>query len=369
MGKRFGWLHNLQWASYVWLLYLPFSIMLYLPVKSNADILWLILCGVFLVLYVLVSEVPSARRLTIPLELLLTGAFAIFTFNFYMIIFPGWQISFIIASYPRKYFHWFVGTYYALVAIALIQLGFVAPQDFAHFQIGMVGLFFPLVSPLVSYWFARSIVQRRQLQQTNRRLENLVRRGERERIARDLHDTLGQSFSMITLKAELAQKLLQKAPDKVSGELQDIAQTSRENLQLVRTIVNGLHEESIGEVLLTQAQNLAQAKVILLTQGEEAASNWPTAVQNRFGAVLTEAITNIIRHAKAHQAQIDFSETSTHYEVQILDDGQATNFVRAGSNGIKGMQARLAEVKGNFDISHNRQGTLVTLTIPKEVNS
>ncbi len=369
MAKRFEWLRNMQWASYVWLLYLPFSIMLYLPVKSKADILWLILCGVFLVLYVLVSEVPSARRLTIPLELLLTGAFAIFTFNFYMIIFPGWQISFIIASYPRKYFHWFVGSYYTLFALALIRLAFVIPQDFTDYQMGILSLFFPLVSPLVSYWFARSIVQRRQLQQTNRRLENLVRRGERERIARDLHDTLGQSFSMITLKAELAQKLLQKAPDKVSGELQDIAQTSRANLQLVRTIVNGLHEESIGEVLLTQGQNLAQAKVVLLTQGEEAANNWPTAVQNRFGAVLTEAITNIIRHAKAHQAQIDFSETATHYQVQILDDGQATSFVRPGSNGIQGMRARLAEVKGDFDISHSRQGTLVTLTIPKEVSA
>ena len=84
-----------------------------------------------------------------------------------------------------------------------------------------------------------------------------MERNERERIARDLHDTLGQSFSMITLKTELAKKLLVKAPEKVAPELDEIEQTSRQNLQLVREIVNNLHEQSLTEVLLAQTRNLA----------------------------------------------------------------------------------------------------------------
>ncbi|MCP6717894.1 histidine kinase, partial [Klebsiella pneumoniae] len=75
--------------------------------------------------------------------------------------------------------------------------------------------------------FSWSVERQRQLNQTNRRLKTIVERNERERIARDLHDTLGQSFSMITLKTELAKKLLVKAPEKVAPELDEIEQTSR----------------------------------------------------------------------------------------------------------------------------------------------
>ncbi|BAN74241.1 truncated two-component sensor kinase [Lacticaseibacillus casei DSM 20011 = JCM 1134 = ATCC 393] len=59
-------------------------------------------------------------------------------------------------------------------------------------------------------------------------------------------------------------------------------------------------------------------------------------------------------------------DTPSAYIVNIQDDGRSKNYVRAGSNGISGMQQRMAEVNGTFAIIHNRQGTLVTLTLPKE---
>ena len=170
----------------------------------------------------------------------------------------------------------------------------------------VMGLVFPLLSPILAYTFSRSVERQRQLNQTNRRLKTIVERNERERIARDLHDTLGQSFSMITLKTELAKKLLVKAPEKVAPELDEIEQTSRQNLQLVREIVNNLHEQSLTEVLLAQTRNLAAPGVWTTTTGETQATKWPTTVQSCFAAVLVEAMTNVMRHAHAHEVRIDF---------------------------------------------------------------
>ncbi|EKS52643.1 sensor histidine kinase [Lacticaseibacillus rhamnosus LRHMDP2] len=328
----------------------------FIPTKSSIDWLWIGLGVLFLFVYILVNEIDRWLAVTIPLELFIAGLFSIFAFNNYMIIYPGWQISFILARYPRKYFRWFATAFYVIIFIGLWRYNQFHPGVIGLDNANISDLVFPLASPLISYAVARSVIRRRQLSQTNRRLQAVVRRGERERIARDLHDTLGQSFSMITLKTELAKKLLIKAPERVAQELDDIAKTSRDNLQLVRAIVNDLHQQSLSEMMLEQGKNLAEADVVLLTNGENEATEWPTTVQAQLSAVISEAITNVIRHAHAHQAIITFDQTPTAYLVEVQDDGHSKSYVRAGSNGISGMQQRMQAVNGTFSIVHNRQG-------------
>ncbi|WP_412990405.1 sensor histidine kinase [Pediococcus siamensis] len=346
--------------------------MVYIPAKKLSDWFWLGMVAFFTLVYILVNEKPQWRRVTIPLELFIAGVFALFALNYYIIIFPGWQITVLLASRPKKYFYEFLGVYYILLFTSLIPFIQQNTATFqADFQNGLIlftlNLWFPISSPILSYVFSRSIFRQRQLRQTNRRLRALVQRNERERIARDLHDNLGQSFSMITIKTELAQKLLQKAPEQVSQELDDIAQTSRANLQMVRKIVNDLHQKSLSETLLEQSRHLAEVEVFLTTTGEAEALEWPTLIQSRFAAALTEAITNVIRHAHAHQVQIEFTTTAQIYQVKIQDDGRAQGqFQRAGSNGLQGMRARMLEGNGAFDLTHDRHGTRVTLTLPKE---
>lgn len=360
------WLSNLEWTSYIWLLYLPYIMSEFIPTKSSIDWLWIGLGVLFLFVYILVNEIDRWLAVTIPLELFIAGLFSIFAFNNYMIIYPGWQISFILARYPRKYFRGFATAFYVIIFIGLWRYNQFHPGVIGLDNANISDLVFPLASPLISYAVARSVIRRRQLSQTNRRLQAVVRRGERERIARDLHDTLGQSFSMITLKTELAKKLLIKAPERVAQELDDIAKTSRDNLQLVRAIVNDLHQQSLSEMMLEQGKNLAEADVVLLTNGENEATEWPTTVQAQLSAVISEAITNVIRHAHARQAIITFDQTPTAYLVEVQDDGHSKSYVRAGSNGISGMQQRMQAVNGTFSIVHNRQGTRVSLTLPKE---
>lgn len=359
-------LKKIKWETYIWLIYLPFSVAFYLPVRSWTDYFWLMMMGAFLIVYILVTEVPRWRRVTIPLELLITGSFAVWPLNFFMITFTAWQVAFILSTMPRRYFGWFLVAYYTLLGAGVVHSFQTSPTSGVEYAMNAFGLIFPVLSPIMSYGFARSVQIRKQMSQNNRRLENLIRRGERDRIARDLHDTLGQSFSMITVKTELAQKLLEKAPERVPDELRDIAKTSRANLQLVRQIVADLHQQTLSEVLLEQGKNLAQARIFMFTEHEEAASKWPTEVQNCLAAVIVEAITNVIRHSRASQVWIKFNQVGENYHLEVQDNGHAKRLTRENANGITGMLQRVREQNGEFQISSNSIGTLVQVQLSKE---
>lgn len=362
---------NVKWEYYIWLLYMPYNISLYLPIKSATDAFWIVMCLGFLADYIWAAEKPEWQKVSIPLEILITGIFTIFNFNFYMMVFTAWQVAFLIVGRPKKYVMAFFGAYYTILIIGLVEVIGLFPTQITTNTSGgifgnIMGLAFPIISPIMSYAFAVSIRYRRKMRQDNRRLETIVRRGERERIARDLHDTLGQSFSMITVKTELAKKLLEKGSDQVGRELEDIATTSRANLQLVRQIVNDLHQQSLSEALFIQSKNLTDANIFMMTEGENEAINWPTEVQNEFAAVIIEAITNIIRHAQARTVQIRFIHAEGRYRIEVQDDGHAQTFIRQGSNGISGMQARMRAKHGEFNIQQNKIGTQVSFNLPEE---
>lgn len=361
---------TIEWVSYIWLIYVPFNLLTYLPAKNWDDYFWMALGAAFVAIYIAVVEFPRSRVLTIPAELLICAVFSLVAINNYMIIFPAWQVPFILAQTVRgrRQARWFFLVYESIVVASFIRDGLATPGYLDWHSGDIVGAFFPLVSPWLAYFFAREVFAGRKVRQANRRLEAVVQRDERERIARDLHDTLGQSFSMITVKTELARKLLSKYPEQVAAELTDIEATSRDNLQLVRTIVNDLHQQSLSEVLVTQSQTLDAAGVSLMTFGESLAVQWPTVVQSELAPVVQEALTNVVRHARAGKVTVGFIRGRDGYEVTIQDDGEGHEFHRPGSNGLAGMHDRMVAVGGSFDIRTNRVGTIVTLRLPQGVS-
>lgn len=358
---------NLEWMSYIWLIYIPFNLLAYLPPRKLQDWLWLAVGTVFIAVYIAVVELPRYRTLFILMELIIGTTFSLLAANNYMLIFPAWQIPFILAQTKRGRgaFRWFFIIYELIVLASFVWHGVIL-GELAWSSAELVGAIFPMVSPLMAYFFAREIFANQMIRQTNRRLEAVVQRDERERIARDLHDTLGQSFSMITVKTELAKKLMVKAPDRVEAELDDIQKTSRQNLQLVREIVNNLHQQSISELLVTQSTVLDAANVALMTFGEVEANQWPTKIQTIISAVLQEALTNVVRHSHAGKVTVGFDHQLHEYEVTVQDDGDGTLFERPGSNGVSGMRSRIINSGGHFDIRANRMGTLVVCHLSEE---
>lgn len=164
---------------------------------------------------------------------------------------------------------------------------------------------------------------------------------EREEIARDVHDVLGHSLTVITLKAELAQRLLEIDPARAGAEMEAIAQLSRASLAEVRSTVTRLRVpdfsgeiEGAGRALQTAGirAELPEAQSALAVAGVNA---------KLFSWVLREAVTNMVRHSGANAARVRLSATG----LDILDNGVGVGDARG--NGLTGMVQRVAASGGS----------------------
>lgn len=167
---------------------------------------------------------------------------------------------------------------------------------------------------------------------------------EREEIARDVHDVLGHSLTVITLKAELAQRLLEIDPARAGAEMEAIAQLSRASLAEVRSTVTRLRVpdfsgeiEGAGRALQTAGirAELPEAQSALAVAGVNA---------KLFSWVLREAVTNMVRHSGANAARVRLSATG----LDILDNGVGVGDARG--NGLTGMAQRVAASGGSVVI-------------------
>jgi two-component system sensor histidine kinase DesK len=189
--------------------------------------------------------------------------------------------------------------------------------------------------------------------------ERVAKAGERERIARDLHDVLGHTLSVIVLKAELAGKLLDRDREQARAEIADVERISREALAEVRQTISGYLTGGL------QAE-LDRAKVTLQTAGVGVQSHSAhvgiTPAQERVLAlVLREAVTNVVRHARAKACRLRLSEADGACRLVVEDDGGGG--VHAEGHGIRGMRERIDALGGTL-LLEGDAGTRLTITLP-----
>lgn len=174
---------------------------------------------------------------------------------------------------------------------------------------------------------------------------------ERERVARDVHDVLGHTLTVIALKSELAGKLLERDPGRAQAELREITHLARESIEEVRQTVAGLKVQSLFEEITAASQALESAGIDLQREG----SAWsdldsiPAVNQAIFAWVIREATTNIIRHAAARRATIKLDRSS----LTITDNGVGISPEAAG-HGLEGLKARVEQVGGTLSIVGKR---------------
>lgn len=205
-----------------------------------------------------------------------------------------------------------------------------------------------------------------QLEDAKERILQLSVVAERERIARDLHDILGQKLSLIGLKSDLASKLIPLDPTAAQKELQDIRQTASAALKEVRELVADMRTIRLTDELLRIRQILKAAEMELVIEGNPNFKKVPTLVENVLSMCLKEAITNIVKHSFASRCFIRFEQLSNECTITVHDDG--IGIVRGGEtlpgSGLKGMRERLEFVNGSLSIEGNEQGTSLTIRVP-----
>jgi len=161
---------------------------------------------------------------------------------------------------------------------------------------------------------------------------------ERSRFARDLHDILGHSLTVITVKAELAQKLLDIDQERARAEIADLERLSRDALTDVRRAVEGYRDITLpGELVRARvALRAAEIEADLPNSTDEV----PSDLRELFAWAIREGVTNVIRHSGAAHCQVVLTPTSA----EVRDDGDATPSPDGHGSGLAGLRERAADV-------------------------
>ncbi len=189
--------------------------------------------------------------------------------------------------------------------------------------------------------------------------ERIAKADERERIARDLHDVLGHTLSVIVLKAELAGKLLDRDPARAKAEIGDVERISREALAEVRQTISGYLSGGLQAEFERAKATLSTAGVAV--QCQLATVGVAPAQERVLALVLREAVTNVVRHAHAKTCRMLLKEVDGACLMEIQDDGRGGS--HAEGHGMRGMRERIEALGGTLSCRGER-GTRLTVTVP-----
>ncbi|MFG3013325.1 sensor histidine kinase [Streptomyces cinerochromogenes] len=208
-----------------------------------------------------------------------------------------------------------------------------------------------------------------ELRKARATVAQLAANEERLRLARDLHDLLGHSLSLITLKSELAGRMLPGHPDKAAQQVADIEQVSRQALVDVREAVTGYRRPRLAAELAGAQVALTAAGVVAETPAEPDLDGVEEDVESALAWALREAITNVVRHSGADRCVIRLLRRQTLdgpvLELSVEDNGSGGSGTGPG-NGLTGLTERLEKAGGTLEAGRSRHGFRLLARVPAD---
>ncbi|MFB9477155.1 sensor histidine kinase [Nonomuraea salmonea] len=191
--------------------------------------------------------------------------------------------------------------------------------------------------------FLRLNAANRALSEANVKVERLAVDNERLRFARDMHDLLGHSLAVMTVKSQLAARLADADPARARAEMEQVEELSRQALAEVREAISGYRELSLPDELDGARRALGTAGVRL----EVAAGPLPPAAEPVLAWVVREGTTNVVRHSGARACRIRLGVADGQAYAEVRDDGRGSEVAgdECGGNGLRGLAERI-EVAG-----------------------
>jgi two-component system sensor histidine kinase DesK len=251
--------------------------------------------------------------------------------------------------------------------IATINYGFVTQNPVLITQLPFVflSLIAVILLPVSTYNKNNKEKLQGQLDDANKRIAELVKLEERQRIARDLHDTLGQKLSLIGLKSDLAGKLINRNPIQAQAEINDIKQTARIALKEVREMVTKMRGTKLEDEVFRLKQILRAAQIDFTLEGNPKLTNTSLIAENVVSMCLKEAVTNVVKHSSASSCTVVIEPSQIELVVRVWDNGigMAEPFGGVKGNGLRGMKERLEFVNGSLEIVSD-QGTMIVMKVP-----
>ncbi|MGA8438214.1 MAG: sensor histidine kinase [Candidatus Sulfotelmatobacter sp.] len=313
----------------------------------------------FLILFFLVVKLTGRRQ---------TVTFVLF-FLIVFLYYPLNQQAYELFVYPFALLCLFLTRLRTLfVVLIVMMIGVVAETRYlGHpFSTAESVLFLCVIFGLSNFAFAQQARTNSLLERANAEIERLSQEAERERIARDLHDLLGHTLTVITVKLDLARRLLSHDWDRARNEIVEAEQTARNALAEVREAVSGYRAEGLDAEISRARRSLLSADVKLTTT---LAPVYLSSSQVKVLCLaLREAVTNIVRHAHATVCHVALIEKDRTIRFTIEDNGLGGQ-IREG-NGLRGMRERAQSIAGAMKLKGlAKGGTSLELTLPLESES
>ncbi len=272
-------------------------------------------------------------------------------------VFVVYAAAFVAGSASRRTARrWFIG-----LSVLLLVLAALSPMDLP-FRLGA------FAAPIALVWLigssvlteAETLRESARLRVDNVQIERLATLGERERIARDLHDLLGHTLTGIVVRAQLIRKVAPSDPARAAAEAADVEQLARDALTEVRAAVSGWRHHALDAEIDIARDVLTAAGVELLVHTDTPVSMSP-AVEAAVALAVREAVTNVVRHAHARVCTIGIVTADDDVRVTVADDGRGTG--APDGSGLSGMRERITALGGHVD-RRMGGGTTLTVTVP-----
>lgn len=228
-------------------------------------------------------------------------------------------------------------------------------------------MFFFYFLCLASYFLQKRNYEKELLkEERNKRNEHiniLLAENERNRIGQDLHDSIGHTFVMLKLKAELAEKYLEKNNiEAAKQELGEISKISKESMNNTRAIINKLKQRSIEEELHIIEDIMTMSNIQINVKNNIFSK--PTTVQEwTLTMILKELANNVIKHSNATECDIIINEDKEQYSLLFSDNG--CGFEKINGEELKSIKERLKAVNGEVNIISSKKPTTIKITIIK----
>ena len=346
-----------RWAGLLYSAYFFFT-----PAYRQPLTVWVkfaLFYAAFLTLYFLVGAL-TGRRQTVAFVLFFLVVFAYYPLN---------QDAYVILVYPFAVLCLFVTRLRTvfLVLIAMMAAVVIETRYLGRpFGIAESVLLYCVIFGFGNFAFAQQVRTNSLLERANSEIERLSQEAERERIARDLHDLLGHTLTVITVKLDLARRLLSQDSERARNEIVEAEQTARNALAEVREAVSGYRAQGLNTEIGRARRSLLSADVKLTTM--LAPVNLSSSQVNVLCVALREAVTNIVRHAHATVCHVALLEKDRTIQFTIEDNGLGGQ-VREG-NGLRGMRERVQSIAGTMKLTGSANGgTSLEITLPLVSNS
>ncbi len=342
-----------RWMPLIWL---PFTVWFFVdPLwKHYGPLGWVAttLAGiVFILLYLQAFSRPEPYKLLSILAMIAMAAV--------FIPFNQGAVGLLIYAAAAGGFHTNLRRVFVLIGLDLAVLGVYVYRLSLPIPFWGSMLLLIILVGFGNHYGALSHCAAEKLRVANDEIEHLAKVAERERIARDLHDLLGHTLSLITLKAELARKLVDRDPQRAKQEMQDVEQTSRAALGDVREAISGYRGQGLAAELIRARRTLETAGITVECDACEVPLS--PAQESVLALSLREAVTNVVRHAQAQRCSVRLARDRQTCTLEIADNGRGADAPEG--NGLRGMRERLEAVGGSLQ-RRTEAGTRLVIHLP-----